>query len=48
LTGGSTLARMYVENDRSLKSFFKDKKQADPRFSPTFYTSVGFKWNMPY
>ena len=47
LTGGSTLARMYVENDRSLKSLFKNKSQADPRFSPTFYTSVAFKWNMP-
>lgn len=48
LTGGSTLARMYVENDRSLKNIFKDKKQEDPRFSPTFYTSVALKWNMPY
>ncbi|KKO93281.1 hypothetical protein AAW12_00585 [Sphingobacterium sp. Ag1] len=47
LTGGSTLARLYVENDRSLKSLFKNKTQEDPRFSPTFYTSVAFKWNMP-
>ncbi|WP_411973117.1 DUF6268 family outer membrane beta-barrel protein [Sphingobacterium sp. Lzh-3] len=47
LTGGSTLARLYVENDRSLKSLFKNKSQADPRFSPTFYTSVALKWNMP-
>ncbi|QQT31805.1 hypothetical protein I6I99_04375 [Sphingobacterium multivorum] len=47
LTGGSTLARLYVENDRSLKSLFKNKSQADPRFSPTFYTSLALKWNMP-
>ncbi|WP_312338938.1 DUF6268 family outer membrane beta-barrel protein [Sphingobacterium sp.] len=47
LTGGSTLARLFVENDRSLKSLFKNKSQADPRFSPTFYTSVALKWNMP-
>lgn len=47
VTGGTTLVRSFSENDRSLKSFFRKKDIADPRFSTTFYTALSLKWNLP-
>jgi len=45
LTGGTTLARSFSTTSRKLKDFFKFKEEADPRFTTTFYGSVGLKWD---
>lgn len=47
LTGGTALLRSFNENDRKIKSIFKDKKMADPKFASTFYAAVSLRWNMP-
>lgn len=47
LTGGSTLVRTFTENDRNLKSIFKDKKQQDPSFTKSAYVAVALRWNLP-
>lgn len=47
LTGGSTLARSFSENDRKIKNIFKEKNVADPRFTSTFYVALGLRWNLP-
>lgn len=47
LTGGTTLVRSFSENERSLKSLFKKKDIADPRFSTTFYSALSLRWNLP-
>ncbi|KMQ63915.1 hypothetical protein ACM40_03855 [Chryseobacterium sp. BLS98] len=46
-TGGTALLRSFNENDRKIKSIFKDKKMADPKFASTFYAAVSLRWNMP-
>lgn len=47
LTGGSTVVRTFTENDRNLKSIFKDKKQQDPSFTKSAYVAVALRWNLP-
>jgi hypothetical protein len=47
LTGGTALLRSFNENDRKIKSIFKDKKIADPKFATTFYAAVSLRWNLP-
>ena len=47
ITGGSVLVRSFNENDRSLKSFFKEKKQKDPSFTNSFYAALALRWNLP-
>lgn len=47
LTGGSVLVRSFSENDRNIKSIFKDKKQQDPSFTKSFYAAVALRWNLP-
>lgn len=47
LTGGSTLVRSFSESERKIKSIFKDKKMADPKFASTFYVAVSLRWNLP-
>lgn len=47
LTGGTALLRSFSENDRKIKSIFRDKKIADPRFASTFYAAVSLRWNLP-
>lgn len=46
LTGGTALLRGISENDRKIKSIFRDKKIADPRFATTFYAAVSLRWNL--
>lgn len=46
LTAGSTLVRSFSFNERKIKSIFKEKKEADPKFSTTFYAAVAFKWSL--
>lgn len=46
LTGGSVLVRTFSENERNLKSIFKDKKQQDPSFTKSFYAAVALRWNL--
>lgn len=45
LTAGSTLLRSFSLNSRKLKDLFKEKDQADPRFTTTAYGAVALKWN---
>ena len=47
ITGGTALLRSFSENDRKIKSIFRDKKIADPRFASTFYAAVSLRWNLP-
>jgi hypothetical protein len=47
VTGGSTLVRSFSESERKIKSIFKEKKMADPRFASTFYVAVALRWNLP-
>lgn len=47
LTGGTTLVRSFSESERKIKSIFKDKKIADPKFASTFYAAVTLRWNLP-
>lgn len=47
ITGGSTLMRSFTESERKIKSIFKEKKIADPKFSSTFYAAVSLRWNLP-
>ncbi|SIS93136.1 hypothetical protein SAMN05421786_103199 [Chryseobacterium ureilyticum] len=47
VTGGSTLVRSFSESERKIKSIFKDKKIADPKFASTFYVAVSLRWNLP-
>ncbi|WP_407481607.1 DUF6268 family outer membrane beta-barrel protein [Elizabethkingia meningoseptica] len=47
ITGGTVLARSFSENDRSLKSIFKEKKQKDPSFTNSLYVAVALRWNLP-
>lgn len=47
LTGGTALLRSFTENDRKIKSIFKSKKMADPRFASTFYVALSLRWNLP-
>lgn len=46
LTAGSSLVRSFSYNERKIKSIFKEKKIADPRFSTTFYGAVVLKWQL--
>jgi hypothetical protein len=39
--------RSFSENDRKIKSIFRDTKIADPRFASTFYAAVSLRWNLP-
>lgn len=45
-TAGSTLVRSFSYNDRKIKSIFKEKKIADPKFSTTFYAGMSLKWSL--
>ncbi|MDM1377760.1 DUF6268 family outer membrane beta-barrel protein [Myroides marinus] len=45
-TAGSTLVRSFSYNERKLKNIFKEKKEADPRFSTTFYAGASLKWSL--
>lgn len=47
LTGGTALLRNFTENDRKIKSIFKEKKMDDPKFASTFYVAVSLRWNLP-
>ena len=47
LTGGTAILRSFSENDRKIKSIFREKKVADPRFASTFYAAVSLRWNLP-
>ncbi|MDR2234744.1 MAG: DUF6268 family outer membrane beta-barrel protein [Chryseobacterium sp.] len=47
VTGGTALLRSFTESERKIKSIFKDKKMADPRFATTFYVAVALRWNLP-
>lgn len=47
LTGGTALLRSFSENDRKIKSIFKEKKMDDPKFATTFYAAVSLRWNLP-
>lgn len=47
VTGGTTLIRSFSESDRKIKSIFKEKKMADPRFASTFYVALALRWNLP-
>lgn len=44
LTAGSSLVRSFSYNERKIKNIFKEKKEADPRFTTTFYGAVKLKW----
>ncbi|EKB06887.1 hypothetical protein HMPREF9711_00197 [Myroides odoratimimus CCUG 3837] len=45
-TAGSTLVRSFSYNERKIKSIFKEKKVADPKFSTTFYGGMSLKWSL--
>lgn len=45
LTAGSTLVRSFSYSERKIKNIFKDKKEADPSFSTTFYVGTSLKWS---
>jgi len=47
ITGGTALLRSFTESERKVKSIFKNKKMADPRFASTFYVAVALHWNLP-
>ncbi|MCJ7934070.1 MAG: DUF6268 family outer membrane beta-barrel protein [Chryseobacterium sp.] len=47
VTGGTALLRSFSESDRKIKSIFKDKKVADPKFASTFYIALSLRWNLP-
>lgn len=47
ITGGTALLRSFTESERKIKSIFKNKKMADPRFASTFYVAVALHWNLP-
>lgn len=44
LTAGSSLLRSFSYNERKIKNIFKEKKEADPRFTSTFYGAVKLRW----
>ncbi|MBB1137901.1 DUF6268 family outer membrane beta-barrel protein [Myroides sp. WP-1] len=44
LTAGSSLVRSFSYNERKIKNIFKEKKEADPRFTSTFYGAVQLRW----
>lgn len=46
LTAGSSLVRSFSYNERKIKNIFKEKKEADPRFTSTFYGAVKLKWSL--
>ncbi|MDR2221481.1 MAG: DUF6268 family outer membrane beta-barrel protein [Flavobacteriaceae bacterium] len=46
LTAGSSLLRSFSYNERKVKNIFKEKKEADPRFTSTFYGAVKIKWSL--
>ncbi len=46
LTAGSSLVRSFSYNERKIKNIFKEKKEADPRFTSTFYGAVKIKWSL--
>ncbi|MHC5201464.1 DUF6268 family outer membrane beta-barrel protein [Myroides sp. LJL119] len=46
LTAGSTLVRSISVQERKIKSIFKEKKIADPRFATTLYAAVVIKWKL--
>lgn len=46
LTAGSSLVRSFSYNERKIKNIFKEKKEADPRFTSTFYGAVKVKWSL--
>ncbi|WP_121965008.1 DUF6268 family outer membrane beta-barrel protein [Myroides sp. N17-2] len=46
LTAGTTLVRSFSFNERKIKNIFKEKKEADPKFSTTLYAAVSFKWSL--
>lgn len=45
-TAGTTLVRSFSYNERKIKSIFKEKKVADPKFSTTFYGGMYLKWSL--
>ncbi|MDR6544697.1 hypothetical protein J2810_000737 [Chryseobacterium rhizosphaerae] len=47
LTGGTALLRSFSESDRKIKSIFREKKIADPKFASTFYIALALRWNLP-
>lgn len=47
LTGGTALLRSFSESDRKIKSIFREKKIADPKFASTFYVALALRWNLP-
>ncbi|WP_317194091.1 DUF6268 family outer membrane beta-barrel protein [Chryseobacterium sp. KMC2] len=47
LTGGTALLRSFSESDRKIKSIFREKKVADPKFASTFYVALALRWNLP-
>lgn len=44
LTMGSTLGRSFQFNERKIKSIFKTKDAADPKFTSTLYSAFVLKW----
>lgn len=46
LTVGSSLVRSFSYNERKIKNIFKEKKEADPRFTTTFYGALKLKWSL--
>lgn len=46
LTAGSSLLRSFSYNERKIKNIFKEKTEADPRFTSTFYGAVKVKWSL--
>lgn len=46
VTMGSTLGRSFQFNERKIKSIFKTKEVADPKFSTTLYGAFVLKWKL--
>lgn len=46
LTMGSTLGRSFQFNERKIKSIFKTRDVADPKFSTTLYGAFALKWKL--
>lgn len=46
LTMGSTLGRSFQFNERKIKSIFKTRDVADPKFSTTLYGAFAVKWKL--
>ncbi|MDR0229207.1 MAG: DUF6268 family outer membrane beta-barrel protein [Flavobacteriaceae bacterium] len=46
LTAGSSLVRSISFNERKINNIFREKKEADPRFTSTFYGAIKLKWSL--